>query len=716
MSAPVVTSLTFDKASYNKGDVITATVKYSDSNTHGVTAGSGTISPVGGTFTSFTTATPSINPQKVNDIIVMHVISQGSAPPTGVTGGNCTWKQAGTTFNGTVNAGFSSAVFVGTATATGAATATISFSGSPTAIRGITQEFLSSTGQYQVLTPQGNLDNTGSNSFPTLTPTAPNILYSGYAFSSSTTTAGSTPGYTYQTDANGNEYCYNPSCQQQAQTPTAGNATLTFGTAVLISAPQSTGSFTAVGGLIQSQQVTGNTTTISINPTSVGNLILLHVESEGSAPPASIQGGNCNWQQLGTNFQGTTNAGINEAVFAGTATATGAANATITYTGNPPSVNIRGHEFYSSTGQWTLVSQAGLDSAGTNTMPTLVPTAAGQLYAVSVLDSSTNVSGTTPGYTYLQDINSNGYAFNPSCTTDPQTPTFGDSTCDFGIAILLSTGTPPSQPNPTPTPAASPLILALTSHAGTDAFGNPFIKGLNVQKGAIAGTSITAGNTVTIDQTGMSVYNGAPTPANLELSVTPTGGITTKSPVIFNQFGGTPVANPSQGATVFSSHGDLQIVDGLDQSAYASQRRSLVTGADQTISGTTFATVQSSAVSAGASARTYRMHGKVFAAPNQTGGKVALRWTGPGSTVGHINFTYNSPTQVNNSAALDNGVSTAGAISMTMVNGNEQDITIDGSFQVPANTTGKFTIDAATDTAGDTWIYRRFSYIDVMPV
>lgn len=715
MSNPVVSSVTFDKTSYNKGDVITATVKYSDSNTHGVTAGQGMFSPVVGTFASFTTATPSINPKNVGDIIVMHVITEGSAPPTGVTGGNCTWKQAGTTLSGTVNAGFRAAVFIGTATATGAATATVSFTGVPTAIRGITQEYHSSTGQY-LFVSQGNLDTTGSNTMPSLTPPTANDLYSVFAFNSGTSVLGQTAGYTYQADANGNGYAYDANCPQSPQAPTFGDSGNTFGIAILLSAPLSAGTFTKVGGIIQSQAAT-----ISINPQAVGDIIVLHVESQGSAPPQGITGGNCTWKQVGVTFAAQVGAvGSAEAVFVGTAVATGAATATISYNGTPTSVNNRGQEFFSSTGTYTFVAQAQLDSAGTNQLPSLTPTAPGQLYCVSVLDASTFVAGTTPGYTYELDVNNNGLVFNPSCTSDIQAPTAGDSTCVFGIAILLSAGGS-STPTPTPTPAASPLIASIATHAGTDPFGNPFPQGVSAEIGSLTGTTLSVANTLVADQTGLSVYNGAPVPANLQLAITPQGGIVTKSPVVLNQFGGTPLANPNGGATEFSGHGDIQVVDGLDQQAYATQRRSLATSGDQNVTSTTFGTVMQSPVKAGASAREYRIHGQVFAAPNQTGGKIGLRWTGPGATIGHVNFTYKSPasspaTSNDESGALGNGVSTTGVISATMAVGFETDITIDGVIQVPAGVSGAFTIDAAEGTAGDSFIVRQFSYIDVMPV
>lgn len=707
MAVPVINSVTFDKTAYNKGDIITCTVKYSDPNTHGVTSGTGAITAVG-TLIQGASLTPSVTTTTVGDFVLLHVVTEGSAPPTGISGGNCTWQQIGQTFTGTVNSGFSSAVYMGTVTAAGTATATITASGA-TATRLSGQEYHSSTGQV-VFVSQANLDVTGSNTGPTITPTAGNQLYSFYGFDTGTATAGQTPGFTYDVDSNGNPYAFNPACTQTAQAPVFGDTGVAFGTAVLMYASLSAGTFTAVGGLIQSL-----TNTVSINPQNLGDLVLLHVFSIGNAPAAQVTGGNCNWQQVGTVFTGTIQAGFNVSVFAGTSIATGSATATVTFTGTATSIILLGQEYYSSTGMWQFIGQAGLDSTGTNQMPTLTPTTPGQLYAGAALDSVTSTAGTNPGYTYYTDSNGNGYLFNPACTAVAQSPAFGDSTHGFGMAVLMSAGSSGTGTT-TPTPAASPLITSIATQAGTDPYGNPYPQGLSVEKGVISGAVLSAGNTLTVDNTGMSVYNGAPVPANLQLAITPAGGIVTKTPVIFNQFGGTPIANANKGATAYSGHGDMQVVDGLDQQAYATERRSLATANDQTISSTSFATFLSTSIAAGTAAREYRIHAELFIAPNQTGGKAALQWTGPGATIGHINFVYTSGTSVGNSGAVGNGVSTAGSITMTMVNGQEIGVVADGIIQVPAGVSGSFALQGAEGTSGDSFIVRQFSSVDIMPV
>jgi hypothetical protein len=200
-------------------------------------------------------------------------------------------------------------------------------------------------------------------------------------------------------------------------------------------APGGPGTWTPVGGLIQSA-----TPTIAVNPVHVGDFVVLHLSSQGSAPPNGISGGNCTWQQVGTTFNGTVNTGFSCAVWVGTATATGSAPATVTYSGTPTAIRNAGHAYTSSSGTFTFVSQGNLDSAGTSVMPSVSPSAAGQLYSCFDFDNATATAGTTTGYTYEVDSNGNGYCFNPSCAGTAQAPVWNDLTGAFGTAVMLSAG------------------------------------------------------------------------------------------------------------------------------------------------------------------------------------------------------------------------------------------------------------------------------------
>ena len=194
--------------------------------------------PVGGLIQG-ASLTPSVTAHAVGDVILLHVTTEGSAPPTGVSGGDATWTQVGTTVRGSVNSGLSAAVYEGTVTAAGTAQATVTTSGTASAVRIGGQEYNPGAGQTGVLVSQANLDVTGTSTGPSITATGSNELYSFYGFDTGTGSAGSTPGYTYEIDNNGNEYAYDP--DSPTQPPVFGDSNVAFGIAVLMeSAPAGT--------------------------------------------------------------------------------------------------------------------------------------------------------------------------------------------------------------------------------------------------------------------------------------------------------------------------------------------------------------------------------------------------------------------------------------------------------------------------------------------
>jgi hypothetical protein len=60
-----------------------------------------------------------------------------------------------------------------------------------------------------------NLDATGTSTGPTTTPTGNDELYSFYGFDADIGSAGSTPRYTYEYDAYGNVYAFDPAIPAQ---------------------------------------------------------------------------------------------------------------------------------------------------------------------------------------------------------------------------------------------------------------------------------------------------------------------------------------------------------------------------------------------------------------------------------------------------------------------------------------------------------------------
>jgi hypothetical protein len=187
--------------------------------------------PVGGLIQGTSLRQP-VTAHAAGDVIVLHVITDGNAPPTGVSGGGATWKQLGTTLRGSANWGFSAAVYEGTVTAAGTATATVTTSGTASGVRIAGQEYNPGPGQSGVLVGQANLDVSGTGTGPSITPAGSNELYSFFGFDTDTSSAGSTAGYTYELDGNGNPYVFDPA--SPAQPPVFGDSNVAFGIAVLL--------------------------------------------------------------------------------------------------------------------------------------------------------------------------------------------------------------------------------------------------------------------------------------------------------------------------------------------------------------------------------------------------------------------------------------------------------------------------------------------------
>jgi hypothetical protein len=220
-------------------------------------------------------------------------------------------------------------------------------------------------------------------------------------------------------------------------TGTTDGSNQTFTTSATSS---SGGAFTAVGGLIQ-----GTSLTPSVTAHAAGDIILLHVITDGNAPPTGISGGGATWTQVGTTLQGSVNSGFSAAVYEGTVTAAGTATATVTTSGTPSGVRIAGQEYNPGSGQTgVLVSQANLDVSGTSTGPSITPTGSNELYSFYGFDTGTGTAGSTPGYTYEIDDNGNPYVFDPASPTQP--PVFGDSGVAFGIAVLMESEPAPQAP------------------------------------------------------------------------------------------------------------------------------------------------------------------------------------------------------------------------------------------------------------------------------
>jgi hypothetical protein len=195
--------------------------------------------------------------------------------------------------------------------------------------------------------------------------------------------------------------------------------------------------FAAAGSLIKSV----STSAFSLTPSGVGDLIIIEIITYDTTviTASGLSSSNVTWTLLGSPVTGSVNAGTAQ-VFAGNVTSATPATVTITWSGGTPSahVNTCGQEFSTTTGAWTLDTQGYIDSAGTAVWASLTPAAAGELYFGYALDATAATAGSTPGYTYQNDNNGNGIAYDPACTSSAQAPAWGDSMQNFGIMVLVS--------------------------------------------------------------------------------------------------------------------------------------------------------------------------------------------------------------------------------------------------------------------------------------
>lgn len=223
-----------------------------------------TFAPVGSLLQTTTTSL-STSPANVGDLILVEVQTNSQTVwCTSISGGNAAWTPVGTAYSYNWNGGGtwgSATLFAGRATATGSATATLTFNGATPTIRCAGQEFSSTLGGW-ALDVLGNLGNlSGTNTMPSLTPAGPGELYFCFTNNLSSASAGSTSGYTYDVDAHGNGLVFNPSCTSSAQAPVWGDSGSYLGIAVLMrEAPivlQSAGN-TAGHGTTISEQFASN--------------------------------------------------------------------------------------------------------------------------------------------------------------------------------------------------------------------------------------------------------------------------------------------------------------------------------------------------------------------------------------------------------------------------------------------------------------------------
>lgn len=186
-----------------------------------------------GSFIQSGSNTVNLNNQGIGNLVLLEIIVESTAIVTSISGGGCTWKQISTVFTGTATV-YTASIWTGTVITLGTQTATVNVSAGTPTVRIAGSEF-SSTAKAWALDTQGNLDSgSGTNTWPSLTPTMAGELYFGFAIDLGSDVAGSTTGYTYNSTSAGNGCAWNPNCAHATQTPVWGDSGQRFGSMVLI--------------------------------------------------------------------------------------------------------------------------------------------------------------------------------------------------------------------------------------------------------------------------------------------------------------------------------------------------------------------------------------------------------------------------------------------------------------------------------------------------
>jgi hypothetical protein len=188
--------------------------------------------------TSITTLADS--PASAGNLLVLYSHSTNSVSITGISGGGVTnWTKVTSNVGGAGQG--NNEMWRGVVTGTGSGTITVTYSAAAGANEITAQEFTmggSGGGTWAVDTSGVTTGSSTTVNYPNLTPTNSSELYTGYAWSQNTMSAGSTSGFTY-TATSGSKY-------------TAYDTSVTGGVATQPTASQSvSGNYNSIAALIQ---------------------------------------------------------------------------------------------------------------------------------------------------------------------------------------------------------------------------------------------------------------------------------------------------------------------------------------------------------------------------------------------------------------------------------------------------------------------------------
>lgn len=222
-------------------------------------------------------------------------------------------------------------------------------------------------------------------------------------------------------------------------TPTTGassQATATLNTPQVI---------VAVGGAVTANG--SGLTTLAVNPTAIGDLLVVAANWSASGPAITgISGGGVTvWFSGGTDVE----SGVaSVAIYYGIITSVGAATLTVGFSPSNAGIATRITAQQFSIGQpaqWTLDKTGGsLNTVNSTTLswPSLVPTQAGELYVGIARISNIPSAGSNPGYVYNALGAGAMFIYNGTATAATQAPTNPMTAgTQVSVAIMLTAST-----------------------------------------------------------------------------------------------------------------------------------------------------------------------------------------------------------------------------------------------------------------------------------
>jgi hypothetical protein len=274
----------------------------------GLATGTGTATTTNPAFTNVTAFFDpvvtskqfTLAPTAVGDFILAAILCPTTnadwATALSSAGGNVLWSSIGSPAHlaSSVNTA-TAALFIGQVITAASHTVTITTNtGSPT-LRMLGSEFNCANGFSAVtVDASGTEDVSSSGHFPAVTPTRTGDLYWSACYDFGSGSTGTTAGYTYEVDANGNVLCFNISCPNSTQTPNIGNTDGITGIGIMLysagtfaSAGLATGTGTAQPpGLAQAALAAGTGT--AQPPSAPGPFLAGLASGTGTAPPFGL--------------------------------------------------------------------------------------------------------------------------------------------------------------------------------------------------------------------------------------------------------------------------------------------------------------------------------------------------------------------------------------------------------------------------------------------